>query len=279
MNKMKAGFIGFIPFGSKDVYSVLESYVKIGYRGFEGGDMLLRQGDAHENLAKVKAFGMEPLSTGLGLRPGQPIDLSCVPTVIEKAKKLGVKRAATFHSAIAAARFHDIPGLPTYDETMREIEGLNAAAKELAKEGIVTTFHNHDAEFLTYYKGKSAFDYMVENSDYLKFELDCGWAQYAQVDPIKVMEKLGDKFQALHIKDYTLGNIGQEAKPGVAVDESRPRFTTPGTGELKLRACLEKALEMGIDYAIVEQDFMNNLTLHETLTAAYLNMKETGFVE
>ena len=34
-----------------------------------------------------------------------------------------------------------------------------------------------------------------------------------------------------------------------------------------------------MDYAIVEQDFQFNLTEAETLRAAYLNMKETGFVE
>ena len=36
---------------------------------------------------------------------------------------------------------------------------------------------------------------------------------------------------------------------------------------------------MGIEWAIVEQDFMNNLTPAETLTCAYLNMKEIGLVE
>ena len=176
--------------------------------------------------------------------------------------------------------------LTNNDEVMEEIERFNAVAKELAKEGIVTSFHNHDAEFLTFYKGKCAFDYMVENSEYLKFELDCGWATYGHADPLKVLDKLGDKLCAIHIKDYTYGNAVQTlVRPGrPAPDENlaqnrMPRFTAPGTGELNLRGCLEKALAMGMDYAIVEQDFMYNLTQHETLTAAYLNMKETGFVE
>lgn len=57
-----------------------------------------------------------------------------------------------------------------------------------------------------------------------------------------------------------------------------PRFTTPGTGVLNLAGCLKTASEMGMKHAIVEQDFQYNLTQLETLTAAYYNMKETGYV-
>ena len=284
MNKLKAAFIGFVPFGGTpdEIYAALESYAKIGYKAFESGDMLLRNGDPDENIARVKAFGMEPLSTGLGMGK---LDLSVVPTVVEKAKKLGVNRAATFAGCVANHRFGMRPDVPGYDEVMAEIELLNAIAKELAKEGIVTSFHNHDAEFLTFYKGKCAFDYMVENSEYLKFEVDCGWALYGHNDPIAVLDKVGDKLCALHIKDFTYGNAVQTlAMPGMEIDENKaqnrmPRFTTPGTGLLPLAACLKKGIELGMDYAIVEQDFMYHMNQYDTLTGAYLNMKETGFVE
>ena len=39
-----------------------------------------------------------------------------------------------------------------------------------------------------------------------------------------------------------------------------PRFTTPGTGLLDLKGCLETASGMGMEWAIVEQDFQYNLT-------------------
>ena len=58
-----------------------------------------------------------------------------------------------------------------------------------------------------------------------------------------------------------------------------PRFSTPGTGKLNLKGVLQTAKDMGIPYAIVEQDFQYNLTELETLTAAYLNMKETGLLD
>ena len=43
-----------------------------------------------------------------------------------------------------------------------------------------------------------------------------------------------------------------------------------------LLVCLMPA---SIPYAIVEQDFQYHLTELETLTGAYLNIKETGFLD
>ena len=56
-------------------------------------------------------------------------------------------------------------------------------------------------------------------------------------------------------------------------------FTTPGTGILNLSGVLEAGVQIGQEWAIVEQDYQRNLSEKETLAAAYLNMKETGFLE
>ena len=60
MNKMKAALIGFMP-KDADPYQTLESYAKVGYRAFEGGDLLLK-GDPAENRKRVESFGMQPLA-------------------------------------------------------------------------------------------------------------------------------------------------------------------------------------------------------------------------
>ena len=115
---------------------------------------------------------------------------------------------------------------------------------------------------------------MAANAPSLKFELDVGWVTYGGQDPVKVMKALGDRLYAVHIKDFTEGEVPREdGHPKIM-----PRFTTPGTGLLNLKGCLQTASEMNIPYAIVEQDFQYNLTQLETLTAAYYNMKETGFI-
>ena len=280
---MKAGFIGFMPFGLDFDQTIeqLKKYRELGYTATEHATFLLK-GDVEENKKKLADIGVEALCVGLGM--GGTYTDEDIKKVIDQAKKTGVKRAATFAGCVGMHRFGIRPTPPTYDEVMAEIENLNYVAKELAKEGIVTTFHNHDAEFQAFYKGKSAFYTMVDESEYLKFEVDTGWALYGHFDPVKVLKYCGDKLNCIHIKDWTYGNAVQTmTRPGVEVDpnayqNAMPRFTAPGTGFLPLAAVLEQADEMGMEHAIVEMDFMYHMDQAETLRAAYLNMKETGFV-
>ena len=133
-------------------------------------------------------------------------------------------------------------------------------------------FHNHDAEFQMDFGGKTPFDLMVENAPDLTFELDVGWVTFAGLDPVNLIYKLGDRIAALHIKDFV---------PGKVVDHGidKPMFTTPGTGILNLSGVLKPVSRSARSGPIVEQDYQRNLSEKETLAAAYLNMKETGFLE
>ena len=291
MNNLKAGLIGFLPMGAPmdEVFARLKNYAEIGYKGVEMGDMFLRSGDPDENLARLRDLGMEPLSTSLPM--GGAPDVSDVPEINQKAHKLGVHRAACMGSAmrlhVIGMRVQEL--FPSYDESMKELEGLEAVAKELAKEGIDVSFHNHETEFLTFYNGEAWFDLMVKNSEYLKFELDAGWALYGHRNPVKVMDMLGDRLCAIHIKDYMEGNVPRKSRPLPGMDtEKRYQFSTPmnfpnicapGAGKLPTYDILEKAVAMGLDYAIIEQDFQKILTQEESVLLAYLLMKETGFVE
>lgn len=270
MNKLKAAMIGFLP-KEGDPYAALESYAKAGYRAFEGGDLLL-EGNPAENRKRVEAFGMVPLAVHYNIWEPPTVE-----DLIKNAKAAGVSRAACYAGMAGAYRFGMRPTAPDYDELMRECEQFDAAAKELQKEGITLSFHNHDAEFLQTHKGVPALYLMAANTEYLTFELDCGWATYAGHDPVKVLLALGNRLSAVHIKDFVPG-VYEEKRPDGSIN-LMPRFTTPGTGLLNLAGCLEAAQSLSMEYAIVEQDFQYHLTQLETLTAAYLNMKETGFVE
>lgn len=271
MSKMKAAMIGFLPEG-QNPYETLETYARMGYRAFEGGNLLLK-GDPAENLKRVEAMGMEPLAVHYNV--GEPQDIR---ELIKCAKAIGVRRAACYNACAAAYRFSQRGDMPGYDELMRECEQFDLAAEELGKEGITLSFHNHDAEFLLRINGVPVIYLMAANTWHLKFEVDCGWAAYAGFDPSGFMEGLGSRMAAVHIKDYIAGSRLRIEEPDGRITY-KPQFTTPGTGALNLKGCLETAQALGMDYAIVEQDYQYHLTEAETLRAAYLNMKETGFVE
>lgn len=274
MQKMKAGFIGFLPMNdpSVDSYALLKTYGEIGYHGFELCDMLLH-GDVSENLKRVQGYGLQPLTLGYMKAMGRDVPVS---KLIENAHQLGVNRVTSFVGAAAMYRFKFTLTPPSYDDIMREIEEYEGVAKELAKEDIIFAFHNHDIELSMTFKGVPALSLMLANSEYLKIELDCGWVKYAGKDPVTVIKDIGSRLCALHIKDFAEGAVEQTRANGTVV---MPRFTTPGTGLLNMRECLQAGVDLGLEWAVVEQDFQYNLTQKETLTAAYLNMKETGLVE
>ena len=96
MKKMKAAFIGFLP-EAGDVYQTLEDYAKIGYRAFEGGDLLFEKGDPAENLKRVEAIGMKPLAVSCNFLQDQAPDPK---EILRKVKKIGVSMAV----CIAAVR-------------------------------------------------------------------------------------------------------------------------------------------------------------------------------
>ena len=278
MGKLKAGFIGFIPRTAQgdEYYDILKSYAEIGYKGFEHGQGLLN-GDVEANLARVKSFGIEPICGTLGGMPGTPgLPLE---QVAENCHKLGVKRVAVYASQAANHRFGMREKPVTYDETMAEIEELEKKAQFFAKEGIDFMFHNHDTELRTTFSGIPILDMMYINTEALKFELDIGWVTYGGKCPIDYINRFGNRISALHIKDFTDGWVIREPFTPDGRVSAMPRFTAPCTGKVDIRGCLKAGAELGIEWAIVEQDFLYNLTARETLTAAYLNMKETGYIE
>lgn len=275
MNKLKAGFIGFMPFTAKgdEFYDYLKEYAEIGYKGFENGGFLFREGNVEENLARVKGYGIEPIDVGLMSFPGRPEP--SLDEVIRQANQIGVKRVVAFNNLASMYRFGARPEPASYDEVMREIEDFEEKATRLKAEGIDFMYHNHDTEFTQCYRGIPQLQLIAVNSENLTFELDCGWAAYAGADPVALIGQLGKRISVLHIKDYIDKIVEYRGMPNVKV----PQFTTVGTGKLDLYGCLKAGVEQNIEWAIVEQDFPNILQHKDSLTAAYLNMKETGLVE
>ena len=274
MAKMKAAFIGFVDRNAGDPLHILASHAKAGYKAVESAAFFFRDVEPAEAVKKLKDLGLQALCIGAGARPGT--EPPTPAELVKRCRAWEVDRVANFGGKLMAPRFGG-GEMPAYDEIMQEIEKFDALAKELDKEGIRFTFHNHDIEFLQTYNGVPVFWLMAAHSEYLKFQLDCGWAAYAGEDPVRLMKLLGKRVTDIHIKDYTHGEVVNELQSGAKI--VMPRFTTPGTGVLDMKGCLEAAAELGIEWAIIEQDFQYNLSINETITAAYLNMKETGLVE
>jgi sugar phosphate isomerase/epimerase len=124
---------------------------------------------------------------------------------------------------------------------------LNAAAVEAAKHGLSVGYHNHDHELRPRIDGRPALEVFAELlDDNVKLEVDLYWAAAAGVDPVGLLERLGDKVIAVHVKD---GPIGDHIKTGVAPTDQIPA----GQGDVPLAAALAAA-SSSVQFAVIEFD-------------------------
>jgi sugar phosphate isomerase/epimerase len=123
---------------------------------------------------------------------------------------------------------------------------LNAAAVEAAKHGISVGYHNHDHELRPTIDGVPSLEVLASLLDpAVKLEVDLYWAAAAGVDPVALLERLGDRVIAVHVKD---GPIGDHIQTGVPPVDQVPA----GQGDVPLAAALAAA--PSVEYAVIEFD-------------------------
>jgi sugar phosphate isomerase/epimerase len=271
--KMKAGFIGFMDY-SADPWEQLEQAAKIGYRGTENGEFVLLRGDLSENKKRLHDIGLECLT--VATMSGETLERDGIDSIIERAHKLEVESAVVFHGKVYFTKMNK---QATYDDVMCEIEFLQNAAEACKKEGIKLAYHNHDPEFTMSFNGLTVFDMLLAFAPDLWIELDVGWTTYAGLNPVNVLKRIAPRLSAVHFKDFILGPDVQVPLWGSKELYDMPNFCSLGSGELDVHGCLKACHEIGLEYIVVEQDFMHALTPMEALQVDYLVMKESGLLE
>lgn len=108
--------------------------------------------------------------------------------------------------AVGAQTLFD-PMVPAHRWTTREdVEAtarrLNAAAEQAAGFGLDVGLHHHSFEFHMAIDGMPAYEYLVSLLDpRVVLEVDLFYAAVAGQDVAALIERLGDRVRALHIKD------------------------------------------------------------------------------
>jgi len=94
---------------------------------------------------------------------------------------------------------------------------LNAAAQKAAAHGLTVGYHNHAFELESVIDGKHGLEILAENLDpAVVLEVDTYWAHVGGADVVPLLERLGDRVVALHIKD---GDGSMDNKKQVAVGQ------------------------------------------------------------
>lgn len=115
----------------------------------------------------------------------------------------------------------------------RTVRNLNRFGADLHKAGVGLAYHNHEFEFTERLGGVSLFERMVNETDpaLLKVELDIFWAVHAGEDPAALIDRLGSRLYAFHVKDR-LENRGMTAV-GLGTIDFAALFGRPGAAGVR----------------------------------------------
>ncbi len=201
-------YLALYSFGMDSTLSLSEKIktaAEIGYSGVEfagGYDDLT----AAEIKAIVEAAGVDPFSSH--------VQLDNIEAELPFLQEIGVKYAiCPMHS------------FTNREEALELAETLNSLGKKAAAYGIKVGFHNHTQEFWKV-DDEYLLEILLNNTDpnYVIFQLDCGWASAAGIDPVAFINKYAGRFAAIHVKENAAVIGVDEPKPRPKDGKRRPPF-------------------------------------------------------
>jgi sugar phosphate isomerase/epimerase len=276
MAKLKAAWIGFHN-QDEDPFTTFKKYAEMGYKAMDG-DLSQLGGDKVENLKRFRDLGLSCLCIWSASMYDLVKDEAQIKETVERAHFYDITNVNIGWSSVISSFGQGYGHNGTYDSVMQDIDVMNALTKRFADEGLTPQYHNHYQEFTVVYNGVSVMDYFLTRIDpRLKIKLDVGWVYVGGYDPVAYMEKIKDRLGLLHLKDFTDMTKGRYLMGSVKDQDFG--FTSLGTGKLDLTGIMAKAAELGVEYAIAEQDRVRHLNWEDSLRCAYYNMKETGYLE
>ena len=138
------------------------------------------------------------------------------------------------------------------EKTCREaIRVFNQAGEVLAKHGLKFFYHTHGYEFQPHGEG-TLFDLLMTetNPKFVSFQMDIFWIVHPGQDPVKLLEKYGQRFELMHLKDMKKGT-----PTGLLTGHSDvANDVALGTGQIDLPATLRAAKKAGVKWYFIEDE-------------------------
>lgn len=231
--------------------------MKIGVQLYTAHDFTKTLDDFSETLKKIADMGYtsvqvsgtcayEPEWLAEQLKAtGLTCDLTHVPfeTVVADPKK-----AVEDHN-IFGCKYIGVGSMPgIWDENVWEHaekfkkDGL-PAFKVLKDNGAYYMYHNHYMEY-DLKEGKRLMDFFKNDfpEDLMGFTLDTYWLAYSNVDVCDEFLRMKGRIPCVHYKDL------------ITMPDGEKRYAPVGTGELDFEKIIKTSLDLGVEYAFVEQD-------------------------
>lgn len=221
----------------KDVEGTLNTIQKLGFTELEGG---APKGVTTEEFRKMlDARGIKCPATGASYEQ----IVKDPESVVKNAKTLGASYVMVAWIPHEKSNF-------TIENAKKAVEDFNRVGKVLKDNGITFCYHNHGYEFGPYQNG-TLFDYIVQNTkpEYVSFEMDILWATHGGADPVKLLNKYGNRWKLMHLKDLKKGIKG-DLSGGTPPEND----VVLGQGQIDMPAVLKAAKKAGVKHYFIEDE-------------------------
>ena len=262
-------------------YETLRKVGELGYHSIEISQIPMTAENVEQLARAQKDFGVKIAATSASVAPsgmpGQETLATHFRKIVDDCHKLDCD-------------FVRIGMLPmdcmgSLEKVLHFCKMANVAAKKLSEEGIKLYYHNHHIEFRKF-EGKTMLDIIRENADLLGFELDVHWVHRGGYDPVQMIKDYAGKVDLVHLKDYRIGAIADEAFAALGKRDFRGfmdgfrnvvQFAEVGEGTLNMPAIIETSLEAGAKYFFVEQDDLYGRDGFDCLATSRDNLNKMGY--
>jgi sugar phosphate isomerase/epimerase len=270
-------------FAEAGAFETLRKVSEIGYNAVEISQIPMTPENVAELDRSRTELGMDiaALSVAMETPKGRPGDSLAehFDKIVEDAKRLDSKLLR-----IGMLPFSAMTSIGAVVDFAKQ---ANDYAERLQEQGLGLYYHNHHIEFAKF-DGKYMLDIIAENSPAMGMEIDVHWVQRGGLDPVRTLEKYAGRTAMVHLKDYRIGTLPEEAfgllDSGdimVFMTEFKNvvQFAEVGEGNLDFASIIPAAQAAGAEYLLVEQDELYGRTVWEALQTSYDNLIALGQAE
>lgn len=254
-----------------DMDGSLDKLAKIGLKNVEAFDFVRRPAEIRAALDKsglTSPTGHAPLLSDELWTPDGSIPTPSNEVVFEAAAEIGISTVID-------------PMVPTErwitEDGVKDIaERLNAASEKAKEFGLKVGYHNHAQEFLASFDGQTAYQRFLSLVDpSVEIELDLFWALVGGQDVVALVEELGDRLVAVHVKDGVAPASNPFAPDAPKFNSSDLDQRHAGEGDVPTVEALKAATN--VKYAVIEYDNVPG-DVFEDVENSYRFLVDGGFV-
>jgi sugar phosphate isomerase/epimerase len=270
-------------FAEAGAFETLRKVSEIGYNAVEISQIPMTPENVAELDRSRTELGMDiaALSVAMETPKGRPGDSLAehFDKIVEDAKRLDSKLLR-----IGMLPFSAMTSIGAVVDFAKQADDY---AERLQEQGLGLYYHNHHIEFAKF-DGKYMLDIIAENSPAMGMEIDVHWVQRGGLDPVRTLEKYAGRTAMVHLKDYRIGTLPEEAFGlldsgdimGFMTEfKNVVQFAEVGEGNLDFASIIPAAQAAGAEYLLVEQDELYGRTVWEALQTSYDNLIALGQAE